>query len=45
MAAVADWWLTMAWEVEEENEAAAAPASTRQKMEIRIVSFIVSNPS
>ncbi len=42
--AVADWWLTMACEVAEENEAAAAPARTRQSAEMRIASFIVSNP-
>jgi len=43
--AVADWWLTMACVVADENETAAAPARTRQNAEIRIASFIVGNLS
>jgi hypothetical protein len=40
---VADWWLGMGLVVEEETEAAAAPAKTIAKAMMRIVSFIVGN--
>jgi hypothetical protein len=42
---VADWWLAMGRAVEEEIEAAAAPAKTMVKAMMRIVSFIVGNLS
>jgi hypothetical protein len=42
---VADWWLAIGWAVEEETEAAAAPAKTIDKAMMRIVSFIVGNLS
>ena len=45
--AVADWWLATivrVLEVDEENEAAAAPARTSVKAKMRTVSFIVGNP-
>jgi hypothetical protein len=42
---VADWWLAMGRAVEEETEAAAAPAKTMVKAMMRIVSFIVGNLS
>jgi hypothetical protein len=42
---VADWWLAMGRAVEDETEAAAAPAKTMVKAMIRIVSFIVGNLS
>jgi len=42
--AVADWWLGMACVVEDETEAAAAPAKTTARAKTRIASFMVSNP-
>ena len=45
--AVADWWLAAivrVLEEDEEKEAAAAPARTRQNAKMRKVSFIVGNP-
>jgi len=42
---VADWWLAIGRAVEEETEAAAAPAKTIDKAMMRIVSFIVGNLS
>jgi hypothetical protein len=42
---VADWWLAMGRAVEEETEAAAAPAKTMAMAMMRIVSFIVGNLS
>ena len=42
---VADWWLEMGFVVEEETEAAAAPAKTMDRAMMRIVSFIVGNLS
>lgn len=42
---VADWWLEMGLVVDEETEAAAAPAKTIDKAMMRIVSFIVGNLS
>jgi hypothetical protein len=41
--AVADWWLGMATVLE--VEAAAAPATTTNRAKMRMVSFIVGNPS
>jgi hypothetical protein len=41
---VADWWLAITGVLEEEREAAAAPAKTMDKAKIRIASFIVSYP-
>jgi hypothetical protein len=40
---VADWWLETGRAVEEDTEAAAAPAKTIDKAMMRIVSFIVGN--
>lgn len=40
---MADWWLAMGRAVEEETEAAAAPANTIDKAMMRIVSFILGN--
>jgi hypothetical protein len=40
--AVADWWLTIL--VAEEVVAAAAPATTTNKANMRMASFIISNP-
>jgi hypothetical protein len=40
--AVADWWLAMAVEVEEERPAAAAPAMTRERAKMRTTSFMIS---
>jgi hypothetical protein len=42
---VADWWLAIGRAVDEETEAAAAPAKTIDKAMMRIVSFIVGNLS
>jgi hypothetical protein len=44
---VADWWLRKEWlEVEEEEtEAAAAPAITRESAKMRTTSFMMSNLS
>jgi len=38
---VADWWLANTRELEDESEAAAAPAKTTERAKIRIASFIV----
>jgi hypothetical protein len=43
-AAVADWWLVNVPEVDEENEAAAAPAMTTAKAKIRMASFMIGYP-
>jgi hypothetical protein len=43
LLSVADWWLAMGRAVEEETEAAAAPATTIDNAMMRIVSFIVGN--
>jgi hypothetical protein len=40
---VADWWLATGRAVEDETEAAAAPANTIDKAMMRIASFIVGN--
>lgn len=40
---VADWWLGSACVVEDENEAAAAPATTTDSAKMRMASFISSN--
>ena len=42
-ADVADW-LEMARGVEEETEAAAAPATTTDKAKIRMASFMIDDP-
>jgi len=42
--AVADWWLGMTCEVEEEKEAAAAPATTTERAKIRMASFMIVIP-
>ncbi len=44
IAAVADWWLGMAREVAEDNEAAVAPVSTTQMAKARMAFFIIGNP-
>jgi hypothetical protein len=41
--AVADWWLAMTFEVEDERLAAAAPAKTTDNAKIRKASFIIGN--
>jgi hypothetical protein len=38
--AVADWWLARPLVVEEETEAAAAPARTRERAKMRMASFM-----
>ena len=43
LLSVADWWLAMGRAVEEETDAAAAPANTIDKAMMRIVIFIVGN--
>jgi hypothetical protein len=40
---VADWWLPMERVVEEETEAAAAPAMTTDRAKMRTASFMRSN--
>ena len=42
--AVADWWLGMACVVEDETEAAAAPAKTTARAKTRRICFMVGNP-
>jgi len=42
---VADWWLRTTRVVEEESEAAAAPAMTIERAKILTASFMMSNPS
>ena len=44
-ADVADWWLGRACVVEDEMEAAAAPATTTESAKIRTASFMISYPS
>jgi hypothetical protein len=44
MLAVADWWLEIIFKVDDEKEAAAAPANTTDKARMRMASFIVSGP-
>jgi hypothetical protein len=44
MLAEAAWWLTNPRVVEEENEAAAAPATTTANAKMRIASFIFGYP-
>jgi hypothetical protein len=41
---VADWWLAIRCEVEEEKDAAVAPATTTANAKIRRMSFILSYP-
>jgi hypothetical protein len=41
---VADWWLGMAGVVEDEREAAAAPAKTTDRAKTRMTSFMVIIP-
>jgi hypothetical protein len=38
---VADWWLAKTRELDDESEAAAAPAKTTDRAKIRMASFIV----
>jgi hypothetical protein len=41
---VADKWLEIKWEVDDENDAAAAPATTIANTKTRIASFIIGYP-
>lgn len=42
--AVAAWWLTIAFVADGEKDAAAAPATTRERAKIRTASFMISYP-
>ena len=42
--AVTAWWLTIAREAEGDMEAAAAPATTRDRAKIRTTSFMIGYP-
>jgi hypothetical protein len=43
MRDVADWWLGRIFGVEEETDAAAAPAKTMERAKMRMASFMVSS--
>jgi hypothetical protein len=42
---VADWWLGTAWVVLGARAAAAPPATTTERAKMRMMCFIVGNPS
>jgi hypothetical protein len=42
--ALADWWPTKVFELDEDTDAAAKPATTTQTAKARMMSFMIGNP-